>query len=204
MTVKRRLSKVKNPERVFCNNQCRARFTEREKLKQYMLTDTDFLTEINDKELQRVASISIHRAFRKYSDARKYSFSDLWQEICIAVWKYGKRANNGKGEKYGFYRSTFDKALLSFFQDNDWNVQELCLDDALHIYASEPDIDIIGVKLVKEIEDKAKKKKNWLWFRDYYLKGFSSSQIAEHYKVNMREVVCAVSYLKKALKKKYG
>ena len=83
-------------------------------------------------------------------------------------------------------------------------MQELCIDDTSPIYESTSDINIIGERLIKEIEDKAKNKNNWAWFQDYYLKGFSSSQIAENYKVNMREVVCAVSYIKKTLKKKYG
>lgn len=201
--VKRRLSKVKNPDRVFCNNVCRGRFTEREKLQESMLTEPEFITEIKDPEVQRRGSISIRKAFSKYSAARKYEYSELWQEIYIAIWKFGKKALNGKGEKCAFYLSCFDYALLNFFHKNDWTVEELSLCDVEPIYSPPEGIDIMGKVLLHEIETKSVKKKNWAWFREYYIDGNPSSVIAEKYGADMREVTCAISYLKKTLRKKY-
>lgn len=204
-TFTRRLSKVKNPQKVFCGNECRGRYKEREHLKEHMLTEQEFLAESRDPEVRRCGNFIIGKTGQKYLSARKYSYSELWQEILIAIWKFGKQAQDTrKGTKYSFYCRTFELAMQSFLRKNDWNVDELSLDEATPIYESSGPLDVRGLYILKEIEEKAEKKKNWRWFWEYYVNNKKSSEIAAEYGENMRVVVCAISYARKALIAKYG
>lgn len=201
----KRLSKVRNPQKVFCGNECCGKYREREHLKESMLSEQEFFAESRDPEVQRCGNFIIGKANRMYLSARRYSYAELWQEILIAIWKYGKHAQDtSKGNKYGFYFSAFEHALKEFLRRNDWSVEELSLDEASPIYESSGPLDVRELYLLKEIKQKAEKKKNWRWFWEYYVNNKKASEIAAEYGENMRAVSCAISYIKRTLISKYG
>ena len=203
--VVRRLSKVKNPDLVFCNNACRGHYTEREHLKAAMLSEQEFLAEYQRPEIHRCASFVVARTRQKYPSARRYSYEEFWQEMLIALWKFGKRAHDTtKGDKWNFYITIFKTAMLQFLRMNAWSVEELSLEDCRPICVSSGPLDVREHLLLKEIQHKAATKKNWKWFSDYYIDNKKSSEIAAEYGEDMRTVTCAISYIKKTLVARYS
>lgn len=108
-TVIRRLSKVKNPDLVFCNNDCRAKWQEREKMKKELaMTNDEFLEEV--KFCRKIIAYCYKGFLRKFNNVE---WDEMKQIALITIWKNHTQANNGKGDKGNFYIEAINKSFFN-------------------------------------------------------------------------------------------
>lgn len=140
-TVIRRLSKVKNPNFVFCNNDCRAKWQERECLKNELaITNAEFLEEV--KFCRKIILYCYKNFIQKFPNVE---WDEMKQMALITIWKNHTRANNGKGDKGNFYIEAINKSFFNlltrrekFYQIDEWAIpicyqspEQICISKGL-------------------------------------------------------------------------
>lgn len=110
--IVRKLSAIKNPSLVFCNNACRAQFAEKQSLvrqcggKQLFERDCIFCNKIIKSCFCLVV--------KRLNVAGRVTLQELEQEAKVAIWKYCGTANNGAGDKGSFYYSVIKRAMYNY------------------------------------------------------------------------------------------
>ena len=209
-TFFRRLSKVQKTSHVFCSQECRGKHVETENLKKSMLSKEEFLTEIQAPEMLRCAAFAAKRMKHMYPSVEQYSQEELWQEMMIAIWKYGKQTQDtDKGNKWSFYITAFRHAMLRLLHTDSWNpgetsLEELSLEDIDQICCSNTPLDIGTRMILREIEQKAVTQKKWKWFYEHYINDMTSFEIAAMESESRSKVSCAIARARKTLIAKYS
>ena len=139
--VMRRLSKVKNPNLVFCNNDCRGKWQEREKLrKELAISEDEFREEVNF--CRRIITFCYKRFLSKFDIVE---WDEMKQLALITIWKNHTKANNGKGNKGNYYIEAISRSFFNYltrreklYQIEEWNTpiyyqtpEQICISKGL-------------------------------------------------------------------------
>lgn len=106
--VIRRLSDVKNMNLVFCDNNCRARYSEKLLIAQKNLNIDNKTMKKELIDMGKIIKWSVLDMANKFG--RFEDLDELEQIARITIWKNYKEAHNGQGKPESYYISCIKKA----------------------------------------------------------------------------------------------
>ena len=202
-TVERRLSKVKNPSLVFCDNECRAKYVERETLRNKLAVPEDEIRSEIKKYSPLIKSLYAEICFRKSEQA----FDDFFQMSRIAIWKAYHKANNEKGSALSYYataiRHGFYKMLRDEYRNGTDEEDVVSLDEYQENYdripSDQTDLNPLLDHFISAL--KAKKARSFKILCDIELDGLTHEQAAKKYGLSVRNITANLFNAKRAMKK---
>lgn len=202
-TIERRLSKVKNPSLVFCDNECRAKYVERETLRKKLAVPDNVIK----KEIERFSPL-----IRKMYDElcfhkNEQAFDDFFQMARITIWKAYHEANNDKGSVLSYYASAirrgFYKLLNDEYKKGNNDVEVLSLDEFFDNFEKMPseqtEMYPLFDKFVSALKDK--KARSYKILCDVEIDGLTHQQAAKKYGLTVRDITTNLYNAKKLMKK---
>lgn len=202
-TIERRLSKVKNPSLVFCDNECRAKYVERETLrKKFSVPNNVIEREINCYS-PLIRKMYAELCFNKNQD----SFESFFQMARIAIWKAFNEAHNQKGSALSYYasaiRHNYYKLLRDEYRHGTDEPEVLSLDDYQENYdriaSDQTDFNPLLEKLVSALKEK--KARSFKILCDIEIDGLTHQQAAQKYGLSVRDISTNLYNAKKIMKK---
>ena len=189
-TVVRKLSKVKNPDKVFCDNICRAKYTERLRI-EFNVDENDFKSEVD--AMNGLIKLS-YKNFGCYNAGLMF---DEYKQLCmISIFKNYKRANNGEGSKLSFYYKVFRHTFMNWLKERC--VFESIDDYHFQISAAPEEIAIIN----EEIKAIRQKKATSIKILLDHSFGLSMAELTKKYKMDERGITTNIYNARKMLKEK--
>lgn len=196
--VIRRLSKVKNRDLVFCDNECRAEYQQKLARLQKGLMNNDVVMRNELKKMNWVISYAVRYMQRMIPSLT--DTSELEQIARITIWENYNAAHNGKGKPENYYISAIKHAILNSLRKT-WVCENI--DDferSLGFYDT-PERILERKQAVKEIL--ARSAKSYKMLLASTLSGLTHREIAEKFKCTARDVTVNIYNAKKLIKESW-
>lgn len=202
--VERRLSKVKNPEKVFCDNACRAKYAERESLiKKTRVDEKSLILDFNQYEplIKKLYGEIVHKG--DYEE----SFDAFFQTARISIWKSYNMAHNGKGSILSYYAKGISNGWYNYIRQEHpkpKDVSQVSLEEYEETYDRIPaddkkDVNPLMEKIIRALKQKKAKSFEMLYLSEF--EGLCLEELANRYKISKRDVSVNIYNAKKMMRK---
>lgn len=189
--VNRLVSQVENKDLVFCDPYCKGMYAQKKQLDRVKCKKSYFQEDIKDVEIKRIMNFVIKKYRAKYRYTQAFYDAELEQECLIAIWKHNATANDGLGNKQGFYRVVFRNAIKDFLKKFVHLKLEVGGEEAESFMKNKEQStynDTGYADVVKQLKEFSKNSDIWGVFYDYYLTEKTMDEVAKERGVSRKFV----------------